>query len=198
MAARSSFTRVSGGVITTAWANSLRDHVAPYSTTANDGTTEGMLSINTTSDTLRVGTGSTTVELASYGAYQSTWTPQVTQSIPLATTTNIARVARYGRTVVANFRVTLATNGLASNIITLPLPVTAANTTGVLGTGYFYDTSAAIYYPFIALQQFASATTMVLLSTSTSVTNFLGVATYTDAVRVDDIIEGQLIYEAAT
>lgn len=198
MAARSSFTRVSGGVITTAWANSLRDHVAPYSTTANDGTTEGMLSINTTSDTLRVGNGSTTVEVASYGAYQSTWTPQVTQSIPLTTTTNIARVARYGRTVVANFRVTLAGVGVASNVITLPLPVTAANNSGVLGSGYFFDDSAGLIYPFIALHQFNSATTFVLLSTESAAANFLGVSVFTAAVGGGDLIEGQLIYEAAT
>lgn len=67
MAARSTFTRTSGSVITSAWANSLRDHVVPYSG-ITDGTTEGMLSVNTADDTLRIGNGSAGVAVANYGA----------------------------------------------------------------------------------------------------------------------------------
>ena len=71
MAARSTFTRTSGSVITSAWANSLRDHIVPYSGAA-DGTTDGMLSVNTSTDTLHIGNGTIAATFGCYGT-PPTW-----------------------------------------------------------------------------------------------------------------------------
>jgi len=67
MAARSTFTRTSGSVITSAWANSLRDHVVPY-TGADDVTTEGQIGVNTLTDRLVIHDGTASRRLGHYTA----------------------------------------------------------------------------------------------------------------------------------
>lgn len=66
MPARSSLTRTAFSTITSAWANSLRDHVVPYSG-SDDVSTEGQLSVNTTSDRVMVHNGSGARRLIHYG-----------------------------------------------------------------------------------------------------------------------------------
>jgi hypothetical protein len=65
MAARSTFTRTSGSVITSAWANSLRDHVVPF-TGADDVTTEGQIGVNTITDRLVIHDGTASRRLGHY------------------------------------------------------------------------------------------------------------------------------------
>jgi hypothetical protein len=131
MATRSSFTRVSGGVITSAWANSLRDHLVPYSGAA-DGTTEGMLSVNTATDTVRVGNGTTTVQYGTYSnAGLSVWSEvgASTQGTSIAFNETDTFFTRFGPIVIGSGFLTCApmSPGVAGNPIiiatNLPLPL---------------------------------------------------------------------------
>lgn len=195
MAARSTLTVTSGTTITSAWGNSVRDHVPTY-TGSNDVATEGQLAVNTSTDQLVVYTGSAAREIASYGAWQNTWTPTLNQGGALSTTTVYARYARYGRTIVAAFRVSCPSGGAAGSNILVTLPVASQGTTGVVGSGYFFDLSASTYYPFTAILQ--STTTFSMLPGGVSSTGFLGLSGYVGGMGISDVVEATVIYEAAS
>jgi len=149
MATRTSFTRVSGGVITTAWANSMRDHLIPYSGAA-DGVTEGMLSVDTATDQVRIGTGAATVEFGCYGTSTAITSGMgFTQTgFSVGTYTVSGNVTRYGKHVVGSGFLLIAsvtTPGTAGNIITfnssgLHFPAVATNR--CVGSVMFQDGSA--------------------------------------------------------
>jgi len=151
MAARSTFTRTTGSVITSAWANSLRDHVVPYSGAA-DGTTDGMVSVNTTADTLHVGNGTIAATFGCYGTPPA-WT--VPGTWPLKQGGGEAEVSleqsfivRQGREVRAWGRVQVGFAGSpvpsAGSPIFLDTNLPAASVSHV-GTFYYQDTGTTVY-----------------------------------------------------
>jgi len=152
MANRASFTRTSGGVITSAWANALRDHLVPYSG-ATDGTTEGMLSVNTADDTLRIGNGSAGVQFGTYStAGLSTWTCTSFTQAPSGGSVAMtdARFTRFGPFVVGSGYGQLTTGGFPGPGTPIQfniggLPAARAVTTTNVGT-FVYHRQGVTYY----------------------------------------------------
>jgi hypothetical protein len=133
------------------------------------------------------------------GAWTS-WTPTVTQSGSVTVTNTRSRYARYGRTIVASFDLTVTGSGSANNAITVSLPVTAA-AAGVVpvGTARLVDTGTSTTFGAICV--LATTTTIWLNQTSTnSTTTILGSTSSENATALasGDIIAGTVTYEAAS
>lgn len=193
MAARSTFTRTSGSVITSAWANSLRDHIVPYSG-ADDVSTEGMLSVNTASDRVLVHDGTAARILSQYGAW-STWTPTVTQTGGATVTVTHAVFVRLGRLCVGNFRLSVTASPPVGGAITVSPPVTAARDSATIGEGYIFDTSAGLHYTGFL---FSATTTTIDFrqhGTGTAIDNRLGIAGFTGLLAAGDGLGGYFMYE---
>ncbi|MTA13485.1 MAG: hypothetical protein F2534_12865 [Actinobacteria bacterium] len=195
MAARSTFTRTSGSVITSAWANSLRDHIVPYSGAA-DGTTDGMLSVNTADDTLRIGNGTTTVIGANYGAW-NTWTADVRQNGIASCTETECEWRRVGRDIVGGGSLTVGTitsaAGFAIEIDTFGLPVVSGARGGhLIGTFLYHDVGTTYYQG--ALLMNSSGTLSMRVN---NVGGFVGVNP-SFAVAVNDEIQVSFSYRAAS
>jgi len=178
MAARSSFTRTSGGVITSAWANSMRDHLIPYSGAA-DGVTEGMLSVNTATDQLRIGTGATTVQFGCYGT-PTAITAGMTQTGFSGSFTTSGEMVVYGNHVVASgFSTVLSviTPGTAGNIIELviaALPIVSSQR--CVGSYVFRDASTSSVYGGAVIMATSGAIGMYGSTSALGVTPSLGIA----------------------
>jgi hypothetical protein len=132
------------------------------------------------------------------GGAWSTWSPTLTQSGTVTATTNTAAFGRWGRLIVAVFRLTVTGTGTASNAVTVSLPVTAARTNDYVGAGAIYDNSATLNYGAnIALN---SSTTVAFnaQANQSGPDVRLGVAQFTAALAVNDIVSGFVVYEAAS
>lgn len=179
MAARSTLTVTSGTTITSAWGNSMRDHVVPK-TTSNDVSSEGQLAVNTSTDQLVVHNGSAAVQLVAYGAW-STWTPGITQGTGgvLSLTTLDAKTTKMGKTVkwslfaVVN-TVTAPTAGAG---IYLAMPSTPRQPTGVAGYGHYYDASTGLYHPIYVSNGTGSSLQLLTQATDTGTPNIGGTIT---------------------
>lgn len=192
MAARSTLTVTSGTTITSAWGNSVRDHVVTRTTT-DDVASEGQLVVNTSSDALVVHNGTGSVAVAHYGL-GSTWTPAIVQSFAVATTVNYARYWIKGRRCKCEFQLTCTSSGATSNAIVISgIPVTANSSVGAIGHGYLYDASVPNTFPFIVT--LGSTTTIKLSSTSANAADLsLGVTSFTAALTNNDIINATFEY----
>ena len=130
------------------------------------------------------------------GAWQS-WTPTCTQSGAVTVTNTRSRFARYGRTIVCNWSLSVTGTGTASNSVVVSLPVTAAAAGMVVGSGYVFDASAGLLYP--ALANINTTTALTFLTTSTDSASFqLGVVNFTAALAAGDALIGTATYEAAS
>jgi hypothetical protein len=127
------------------------------------------------------------------------WTSFTTQ-IDQGATTNIAKTVNYSkwergprRTITWTFTATLSGAGTASAVVSLTLPATAASVSGVVGTGFIYDSSTTTKYngTWTAL-----STTQVVLQGDWSGANSWGV-TPNLALAASDVIQGSITYEAA-
>jgi hypothetical protein len=192
MAARSTFTRTSGSVITSAWANSLRDHVVPF-TGADDVTTEGQIGVNTSTDQLMVHDGTAARTLSHFGAWSS-WTPQVIQGGSVACNVTHAVSARFGRLCVAHFRL-VVTGGSIGGAVTVSLPVTPARIDMVAGDGFIFDSSAALTYSGLMFISSATVADFRLHGSGTAADNRLGIAGFTAQLTTNDALGGFLMYE---
>lgn len=192
MASRTTFTRTSGSVITSAWANALRDHTVTIGTT-DDVASEGQLAVNTSSDALVMHNGTGSVAVAHYGL-GSTWTPAITQSFAVAATVNYARYWIKGRRCKCEFQVTCTSFGSTSNAIVISgIPVTANSSVGAVGHGYLFDASVPNTFPFIVT--LGSTTTIKLSSSSANAADLsLGVTSFTAALATNDIINATFEY----
>lgn len=149
MATRSTFTRTSGSVITSAWANSLRDHIVPYSGAA-DGATDGMLSVNTSTDTLHIGNGTIG---ATFGCYGTPPTWSLVASVPVVQngfggSASLAQsfIVRQGREVRAWGEVTITGGPISGEgfPINLDTNLPASSVTN-MGTFMFLDSGNTLY-----------------------------------------------------
>ena len=151
MAARSTFTKSAGNVVTSAQNNSIRDHLVTI-TTSNDVASEGQMCANTSTDKLVIYSGSAVVELASYGAW-GTFTGQATQNAgPYNAMTEVeCEWTRSARSVVGGGKLTLDAAvgaGSASPIAILisGLPaVSGAIGSHMVGTFTYQDTGTTSY-----------------------------------------------------
>ena len=195
MAARSTFTRTSGSVITSAWANSLRDHIVPYSGAA-DGTTDGMLSVNTADDTLRIGNGTTTVIGANYGAW-NTWTAEVVQAGIATCTETECEWRRVGRDIVGGGTLTVGTitsgAGIGIEIVTFGLPlVSGARGNHVIGTFLYHDVGTTWYQGALLMNSLGT----MFMRVNNQATFLGGGPSF--AVAVNDEIHVNFSYRAAS
>ena len=195
MATRASLTVVSGGIATAAWANGIRDHIVPYSGAA-DGTTDGMLSVNTADDTLRIGNGTTTVIGANYGAW-NTWTAEVIQSGLATCTEQECEWRRVGRDIVGGGSLTVGAitsgAGVAIEIVTFGLPLVSGARGGhLIGTFLYHDVGTAYYQGALLMNSTGSLSMRVH-----NVGGFLGVNP-SFAVAVNDEIQVSFAYRAAS
>lgn len=139
-----------------------------------------------------------TTYLSGEGGAWSTWTPAITQSGAVTATVNHAVYGRWGRLIVASFRLTVTGAGTSSNAVAISLPVTAARSIGSVGTGLIFDTSASLSYT--GQCDIASTTTIQYSPQGVGVSpNSLGAtgSGFTAALAVGDVLTGFLTYEAA-
>lgn len=141
MAARSTLTVTSGTTITSSWGNTVRDHLVPYTTTDDVGTTEGRMAVNTSTDQLVVYTGSTVRELVRYGAWSS-FTLSPVQTFALSSTNTDVGTARLGRTVVAHAHLSFTSSGSTGTQLYIDTNLPAPAGTIVAGVFHFTDLGA--------------------------------------------------------
>jgi len=125
--------------------------------------------------------------------------PVLTQSGVVTTTLGRSAFVRIGRWVQADGYVTVTGTGTASNTVTVSLPFTAAsnNPNSFLGTGKIFDSSTGFEY--VGMWVVASTTTMKLQLPSNGgvAAQFAGVALFTAALAVNDVVTFTIGYEAA-
>ena len=136
--------------------------------------------------------------LTGEGGAWTTWTPTLTQSGAVTVTVTHAVYGRWGRLIIVNFRLAVTGTGTAANAVTVSLPVTAARANMMVGSGTVFDTSAGLSYSGAVF--LPSTTTMDFRQhgSGTTIDNRLGVAGFTAALASGDVIDGFLMYEAAT
>jgi hypothetical protein len=161
--------------------------------------TEGLLAYLIDTNTLTVYTGSAWSSVGPVHGAWTSWTPAIVQSGAVTCTVERAKYCRIGRTIIADFWLTVTGTGSAANIVTVSLPVTAAsgNSDTFLGEGNIYDSSATTRYPGLAT--IASTTTMRLLDTTVSsgTARWLGVDAFSAALASGDNVAARITYEAA-
>ena len=168
------------------------------STTRPSSPHEGMLVAETDTNRFSAYSGTAWVPMGSWGAFTST-TPNLVQSSGVAKTVNHAVHVQLGKLVVYFFRMTVNTGsfGVASNPVTVTLPVTAARADMTVGVGGIYDSSAALGYSGSTFLVDTGTLDFRLHGSGTAPDNRLGMAGFTAALGQNDIITGFAIYEAA-
>jgi hypothetical protein len=195
MAARSTLTVTSGTTITSAWGNSVRNHLVPY-TTSNDVSSEGQLAVNTSTDQLVVYSGSAAVEVGRYGAF-STWTPTWTNLL-VGNGTVTARYWRSGPLVALSIRFDYGSSSSIGGSVSFSLPVTAASTSSDWnGVCNLTDTGSQTIKGVVRLGSTTTATIRyeALSGSFMQLAAVAAGAPFTWATG--DAFDGTLIYEAA-
>ena len=126
------------------------------------------------------------------GAWNS-YTPTLAQgaSSNIAKTITYAKYLQFGKLVICQIYLVATGAGTAGSDITVTLPVTAARSGGMIGTGAYVDAGFTVY---AAIAVFASTTTVTLQR------NESGAGIGTDpniAVASGDSFQCTLLYEAA-
>ena len=133
--------------------------------------------------------------LAGEGGAWTSWSPVVTQNVNVTITNTRSRLARYGRTIHFQIDVEVTGTGTGANDIFVSLPVTAASSSVVMGTGWIFDSSSGIAYA--GPVQTTTTNVMKVLATGTG-GGFYGSQTMTVGLASVDIIRLTGTYEAAT
>ena len=136
------------------------------------------------------------LHLMGEGGAWTSWTPTITQSVNVTFTNTRSRFARYGRTIVATVNLAVTGTGTAGNIVTISLPVTAAASATIGGSGVLIDSSASLNYG--GLVELSSTTAFAFIPSATNGVNYLGVTGFTAALASGDIIRAIVTYEAAS
>lgn len=126
------------------------------------------------------------------GGSWTTWTPTITQSGSVTFTNTRSTYARLGRTIIANFALTVTGSGTATNDIVVSLPATAAAANAGQGVGFILDTGNTYY---VGTWVLTTTTTARLLTYGNG--NPAGVNP-NFALAVGDVLSGTITYEAAT
>jgi hypothetical protein len=127
----------------------------------------------------------------------NTWSPAFAQGVAVSYTAAFSSYFRAGRRIEWKYRLQFGSAGTGGVSFTATLPFAATNTYGVQGSGYFYDASSGISYPFIVIQ--TNTTFVAFQATSGSaVSPLIGAYDFTGAIASGDIIEAFGTYEAAS
>lgn len=159
MAARSTFTRSAFATITSAWANTLRDHIVSI-TGSNDVSSEGQLCVNTAADVLVVHDGTTVQQLARYGPWD-TWTATAVQSFGVAFTPNGLAVTRSGRHITASGILEFTAFGSTGAQIVVNASLPAPTAARLVGTFLYIDSGTAYYQGSVVMDAAAALTFQV-------------------------------------
>lgn len=140
--------------------------------------------------------------LAAFPLGVDAWTsfiPTLTQSATVTKTDTYAKYQRIGRLIHAQVNLSVTGSGTAANDVVVGLPVAAATTSLMIGTGLIYDSSANLVYPAIA-EINAAALTIKMRSTVVGGTNptFLGSTSFTAGLASGDLVRYEVTYEAAS
>lgn len=127
------------------------------------------------------------------GAVWETWTPAVTQTAAVTSTTNFARYARIQKIVVAMFSVTITGAGTAGQSLGISFPITPNNSTILHGAGLLFDASTNTMYNGC----FYSPTTLGAWFVGDWAANGVWGTTPNLAVANGDAFRGFYVYEAA-
>jgi hypothetical protein len=137
--------------------------------------------------------------LTGEGGAWTTWTPTLQQAGVVTATVTHAVYGRWGRLIIASFRLTATGAGSANFAVQVSLPVTAARSAGVLGTGVIFDTSATLSYTGNAV--LSSTTALQFEGQGGGVSpNTLGStgSYFTAALAAGDVVTATITYEAAS
>lgn len=123
------------------------------------------------------------------------YTPALNQGAAVAKTVNYARYMKVGRLTVASFYLTVTGTGTAATVIEVGTPTTGVNV-GLpgWGNGMIFDSSVSTFWHGPAIL----STTNTAKFAGYGVGNYLGAASMTAALAVNDIVSGLLVYESAT
>ena len=125
------------------------------------------------------------------------YTPTLVQSGAVTKTVAYAKYQRVGRLITVNVLLNATGAGTAANEVRVGLPVTAAQASALcVGSGYLFDSSAALVYKGFVVIDNTSYVTM-LPSTSTTAGR-VGDDTFTAALASGDTISLSAVYEAAS
>ena len=136
--------------------------------------------------------------LGGEGGAWTTWTPAITQSGSVTATVTHAVYGRWGRLIIANFRLAVTGSGTGANAVTVTLPVNAARANMVVGTGGVFDSSATLGYSGTVFLPSASSMDYRQHGTGTATDNRLGIAGFTAGLASGDVVDAFLMYEAAS
>lgn len=136
------------------------------------------------------------------GAFD-TWTPAVVQSGSVTTTTTRAVYWRAGRLVHAVFQLAVTGTGAANNVVTISLPVTAANSSSneFIGDGKIRDATGGPGGDFYGWLVLNSTTTCKLRLSADSLDGLFAGQTsssFSAALASGDTVAGRITYEAAS
>lgn len=121
------------------------------------------------------------------------YTPTVTQVGAVAVTVGYSKYTRIGKTVIWNFYLAATGAGTAGTGVTITVPVTAAATEAIKGSGILYDVSTTT--PYNGTWTGASTTTAGFTG-DWSGGNTWGLVPNL-ALAAGDLIRGHLVYEGA-
>jgi hypothetical protein len=135
----------------------------------------------------------TAATMNSIGAAWESYTPTLTQLGTVTNTITYSKYTRINKLCIYNVRLEVTGAGTTNNAITVTLPLTCASPVVTrVGTGSFYDASAAIVYNGTA--QLITTTTVGILPDA--VNNFAGI-TPNVPLAANDQISFCLAYEVA-
>lgn len=183
----------------------MRFASAAARTTALSGVlTEGLMCYLIDLNVIQAYSGSAWSTIGPVHGALTAWAPTLTQS-GTVTKTTVGAYSRVGRWVIAYCTLSVTGAGSASNQISVSLPVTAATSNALAGTGYVIDASAnaGAGGMYTGIASLAGTTLAVLYATSNSgqtAANLLigsGSSTMTAALASGDAVVFQIQYEAA-
>lgn len=142
-------------------------------------------------------------ELNGAGAFTN-YTPTWTQSATITKTVYYASYTQLNKWVFVNFQMTATSAGTANNLILVGLPVAAAASNTIMGTGVLIDVSVGVsgtLYPLLGW--YVSSTTAGFYLTSANETDYatsgFGLTASAAAVTIasGDIIAANFVYRAS-
>lgn len=133
--------------------------------------------------------------LIALGGAWNSYTPTLAQgaSTDISKTVTRAAYLQFGKLLIVQLSLAVTAAGTAGSAITATLPVTAAGSGYIVGSGMYYDTGSA-FYP--ALASLNSATKVALYRTDAGYSGAIG-ADPNIAVASGDSFQAFMVYEAA-
>lgn len=128
------------------------------------------------------------------GAWTS-FTPTLVQGAAVGKTVAQASYMKIGRLVVANYYLSVSGAGTAGAVVQLGLPFTSGSVgfAGV-GSGMIFDSSTGLFYNGHAVISTASTVQFA----PNGVGNYLGAASFTAALAVNDIVSACISYQSVS